>query len=83
MGGRERIGNFMKFGDLILNECASKDNPIRVTMFVKCSGKDVICMDSDGETVRYDRRSKDEFLKVIGSIDFKPLNDALKRERSK
>ena len=58
----------MKFGDIVSNPHASKDNPQKVLMFV--SGGDIInCLSLKGERVGFNNHSGLNLQKV-GDVDF-------------
>lgn len=57
----------MKFGDLILNHSASKNNPHRVFMFLRYSGDFIIGASEGGKKITHTRRGHKNYLTVIGT----------------
>lgn len=73
----------MVFGNIILNTCAGKKNPGRVSMFIKHEGGFIITLNRDGSRSRYysSEQKKDGFLKVIGNIDFYEWDSLIEEDK--
>ena len=57
----------MKFGDIVENEWASKDNPRRIGIFVRHCKRDIEVTDGKG-TFWHTMKDKDSKTFVIGSV---------------
>jgi hypothetical protein len=74
----------MEFGDLILNTCAGKINPGRISIFIKTDGTFIHTITRKGSRLRFhiSEQKKDNFLKVIGHISFEAWDKAIGQDKS-
>ena len=73
----------LKFGDLVVNNWASTDNPGRVLMVWQSGPKYVRCIPRDGGTELRFRIDKDLRLTKVGAVDFGEWDLELITEKKK
>lgn len=68
--GKEGLKTFkknVKFGDIIENHYASKDNPHRIGIFIRILDKSILCTDGKGDFWR-PYLNEETKLEIIGSV---------------
>ena len=60
-----KTAHYMKFGDIVINHNASEDNPIRIGVFLKRSGKNFNMTDCKGTFWQTGPQAK---IEVVGSV---------------
>ena len=66
---------FIKFGDLVRNECAGDINPHRVLMFVRSTKQNIYCLSIKGDEVVF-YNDKEVKLTKIDSLDLSGWQEA-------
>lgn len=66
----------MTFGDILINDFVSEKSPLRALVFLNYEGKFIICANKSGIHSFYiSSQNKDNFLRVVGKIDFSKLDE--------
>jgi len=67
----------LKFGDIVKNEWASEDNPQRIGILVRSSGRMISCTDGKGHFWEFNNDKHSRLIK-IGSLDMQPYDRCCK-----